>query len=368
MKHLFDITDFGAVGDGKTLCTAAVQRALDKAGMVCGGVVVPPGNYLCGELRVPRGVNISGSHAWSFRHGGSSILTLASANERCLLNFTGAVGCTIQGISLEGSNLGECIHGIYLSNPEYNGAGEEDTPTIEDCRVSGFSGDAVHLNHIWCFSVRHCMLAFCGGHGLYVNGWDGFVLDNWMSGNHGAGLFGDKAICSMTLTGNRVEWNRLAGFYIHSGNTLNITGNYFDRSGGPAIDLNNPSGCRTETVTITGNVFNRSGAGDFAERAPADSHDSAHVRMERCANTVLSGNSFRCGMNDGGGGVLSPDYSVVLRHLRGCVIKDNAMLCGAVKQNILDLGGHEEGVIIKDNVGVESAKNSQWYPTVSEEA
>ena len=46
MKNVFVITDFGAVGDGKTDCTAAIQSALDAAAGVSGKVVVPPGVYM----------------------------------------------------------------------------------------------------------------------------------------------------------------------------------------------------------------------------------------------------------------------------------------------------------------------------------
>ncbi len=364
MTNVFDITDFGAVGDGETDCTAAIQRALDAAGGVLGQVMVPPGNYLCGMLKVPKAISITGSHAWSFRNNGSSILTLLSGDYPCLLDISNAAGCTVKGLSLSGGRLGENVHGIMLTHEVYNGGGEEDTPTVEDCRVDGFSGDGIHLNCIWCFSVRHCMLCFNGGHGLYINGWDGFILDNWMSGNTGAGIYADKVAASVTATGNRVEWNRLAGFYLRNSNTFNITGNYFDRTGGAALNLANAQDGQTDTVTITGNIFNRSGAGDFTENPPADEYDNCHIRAERCVNTVISGNSFRVGMNDGGTGLKSPDYGIIIKHLRGCAITGNAMMCGSIKQNILDLGEHEESVIVKDNAGVESEKAGTFWPAL----
>src|SRR5436309_4297394 len=41
-----NVQDFGAKGDGKTLDTAAIQKALDQGGTVR----VPAGTYLCGPL------------------------------------------------------------------------------------------------------------------------------------------------------------------------------------------------------------------------------------------------------------------------------------------------------------------------------
>lgn len=366
MTNLFDITDFGAVGDGQTDCTKAIQQALDAAGDVRGAVVVPPGNYLCGMLIMPKGVSITGRPAWSFRHNGGSILTLIDGNHPCLLNLSYAAGCTVKGLCLVGGKLGEGVHGILVTYDEYNGGGEEDTPAIEDCRVDGFSGDGVHLNCIWCFSIRHCMLCFNKGHGLYINGWDGFILDNWMSGNEGAGIYADKVAASVTATGNRVEWNRLAGFYFNNSNTLNLTGNYFDRSGGPALYITADAGKQSDTVTATGNIFNRSGAGNYADKGPEDSLNSCHVRLERCVNVVISANSCRVGMNDGGTGLKSPDYGFVLRHLRGCIIKDNAMMCGSIKRNIYDLGEHESDVIIKDNAGEECEKAGMFWPALKD--
>jgi len=57
-----NVTDFGAVGDGKTDNTAAFQKALDAAAERRGGVVyAPPGNYLFrGHLNVPDAVTLRG--------------------------------------------------------------------------------------------------------------------------------------------------------------------------------------------------------------------------------------------------------------------------------------------------------------------
>jgi len=47
----FDVRNFGAVGDAKTLSTSAIQKVLDQCGEAGGGTVVfPPGTYLSGPL------------------------------------------------------------------------------------------------------------------------------------------------------------------------------------------------------------------------------------------------------------------------------------------------------------------------------
>jgi hypothetical protein len=47
---VFRVTDFGAVGDGTTLNTRAIQAALDAAAVKGGEVVVPPGTFLTGTI------------------------------------------------------------------------------------------------------------------------------------------------------------------------------------------------------------------------------------------------------------------------------------------------------------------------------
>lgn len=359
-ETMFNILDFGAVGDEKTDCTNAINEALLEAGKVNGVVTVPPGKYLCGTIKMPEATSLIGYPSWCFRDDGGSILILNDENAKCCIDMTGAFGSTLKGLCVNGRHLGKFIHGVMIDKEKYDQGGKEDTPRIEDCRIGSFTGDGVHLNRIWCFSIRHCMLCFNGRHGLYINGWDGFILDNWMSGNQGAGMAGDTALASCTVTGNRVEWNVLAGFYIEHGNQLNITGNYFDRSGGPAFRMTAKNGNVSNNVTITGNVFYRSGK---PRHKPFDSeYESSQVWLDYCMNLVMTGNSFLVGKDDGGKGNLSPQYGIVYGHLWSSIIKDNVLNNGALKQVLCDLGGHKENVIVKDNIGtpVGNADKYTW--------
>ncbi|MBE6589433.1 MAG: hypothetical protein E7643_04575 [Ruminococcaceae bacterium] len=348
-KTEFSITDFGALGDGMFDCTEAIQNALDHAAGCMGTVIVPPGTYSTGNLRVHgKGVSIVGCPAWSFRNDGGSVFLLRDGTTDCMLDISGAFGCSIQGMCLDGRNIGADVHGIKLYRSQYNGGGEEDTPTVDNCRIGHFSGNGLHFEHVWCFSVRHSMLHANGGAGLFIDGWDAFILDNWFTGNKNGGILGGKTVASVTCTGNRVEWNKRGGFILPNGDSYNITGNFFDRSFGPALDLGGES-TSVHTVTVTGNIFRRSGARLEAEAIlPRDK--SCHVSIHNCLGTVISGNSARAGRNDNGHGVYSPDYSIIVNDCKECIVKDNVMTCGAIVENIV-LVGNNETCMIADNIG-----------------
>src|SRR5207302_4189653 len=51
----FKLTDYGGVGDGKTMNTEAFAKAIDACKKAGGGsVVVPPGTYLTGPIKIGR--------------------------------------------------------------------------------------------------------------------------------------------------------------------------------------------------------------------------------------------------------------------------------------------------------------------------
>lgn len=343
---MVNVKDFGASGDGKKDDTAAVQKALDKAGLSHGAVFIPEGNFLCDELKVPEGIGIHGLPAWSYRKGMGSILSFRGTG-KCLINLTGAFGAYLYGLCLDGRNTGKEIHGILIDKPDYGT--QEDTPRIDTCRIENFTGDGIRLERIWCFCVRHSHCMRNKGCGLRVRGWDGFILDNWFSGNGKAGYGSYEENASNTITGNRIEWNREGGILICGGSHYNITGNYIDRSGRCGIALlPGPDGRSCEVISMTGNVVYRSGKPEWGKQ---DDYDSSHIRLESVKGLTFTGNALNSGRDDGGEGSYSPDYGIVMKNLESTVIKDNVQHNGAIRELMMDLGGHGEGVIIRDNVG-----------------
>src|ERR1019366_7119914 len=103
----FTITSFGAVGDGKTTNTAALQALIDKVAKEGGGtVVVPEGTFLTGALFFKQGVNLyiekNGTLKGSVEQSDyPQVKTRWEGIERvwtsALLNFTGMTGVDLSG-------------------------------------------------------------------------------------------------------------------------------------------------------------------------------------------------------------------------------------------------------------------------------
>lgn len=334
---MINLKDF-AVGDGIHDDTQALQAAIDKAYETGEGIFIPEGKYLCGEVFLKPHVHIKANPTWAYRldaYGGTVIIQ-KDKSQACIFDMTTANGCTLEGLSLMGIRDSKSV-GILSRKTDYGKV--EDAYRIENCRVAGFGSHAVFLDRIWCFSVRHCMFGYSGGDGLAINGWDGFVIDNWFSGNAGAGFGSQGPNAAVTFTGNRIEWNGRGGIVIDGGGHYNITGNYIDRSGSAAINLKG-----TQVVSCTGNVIYRSG------KYEGDVADSAHCIFDSCKGLTFTGNTMNVGRDDGGKGVWSPNYALRLANLVDSVVTSNTFHNGGMTGLIDDRGGHTNA-IIKDNVG-----------------
>ena len=339
----YDPRQFGAAGDGKTDDTAAIQKALDAAGGCSGVVLLQPGVYLTRELHVHERTALIGTPAWRYSSAGGSVLKLASPDAFCLLDLTEALGATIDGISLDGGYLGKSVHGIATRRDKWGA--HEDGFRIERTQVGSFSGDGAHLECAWCFSVRHCEFYSNHGDGLMLRGWDGFLLDNWFSGNGRAGFAARQQNASVTFTANRIEWNGEENMIIDSADGYQITGNFFDRAGTIGLAIRSTRNPATQ-IPITGNFFKR--AGKNASTTPLN---SANLLLDGAEGVTCVGNTFQAGRDDGPKGAWGPAYAIIYRGLLNCVIRDNVLHDGATQQLLLDQGSHREGVLVSDNPG-----------------
>ncbi|MBW7461563.1 glycoside hydrolase family 28 protein, partial [Paenibacillus sepulcri] len=88
--------DFGAVGDGATMNTAAINSAIEACSSLGGGTVrIPPGIWLTGPLRLQSGINL---HA----EGGALVLFSRSFDDYPLIHT-----------SYEGLRTMRCISPLY---------------------------------------------------------------------------------------------------------------------------------------------------------------------------------------------------------------------------------------------------------------
>lgn len=85
-EGLYDILDYGAIGDGRTDATVAIQKAIDTASVKGGIVLVPVGRFLCkGHLEVKAGVHLKGMNeapqSWEPQTGSILMPTEGRNNE-----------------------------------------------------------------------------------------------------------------------------------------------------------------------------------------------------------------------------------------------------------------------------------------------
>jgi hypothetical protein len=352
-----NVRQFGATGDGTTDDTRAIQAAIDAAAESTGQVYFPAGVYACSTIVMRSYVTLLGCATWTYWYYKGSVLKLIDATARCLLDVSGALGVVINGLALDGlgpdgKQLGEGIHGIQLITdpfPHFDANGAfENAIRIERSLVRNFSGDGVHLDGACVFTIRHSMIANNLENGVYVYGYDGYILDCWLTANRKAGYGAYKVNASITLTANRIEWNQTGGIVIHGGDHYTITGNCIDRSGGPAIWLRARDDKHCHRFAITGNDIRRSGA----HQGQAGVSTNSHILLESGRGIVVTGNTLSSGQDDLAQGTWSPAYGVVYRQLQSCIIKDNVLHAGALTGLILDHGNNDDAtVLVKDNVG-----------------
>lgn len=351
-----NIRDFGAKGNGKHDDTSALIDAMKAAREGVGVVYFPPGEYMIHPVRVPSHIMLKGDSCWAYENKdgqdpefeGRTTIAALSGNGRALLDLANERGTRIVGLTLDGRNQGEGMHGIYARHSDC-----EQHNCIEDCRINHFTGSGIRFERSWVFAVRRCLIMFNGEHGVdATGGYDGWIIDCQLTANKGAGLFARGVppegmsedeiadlqffgTASIMVTANRVEWNREGGILLTGSNSMQINGCSIDHNFGPGITLR-----KCVSNTITGCKVRSNGV-------DCEGDDSTQIIVEDSVGTAITGNTIWgwYDRKEWDFGTPYPYYGIIAKGLKGSVISSNAMYHSSSKEGVRDDGGHEETVI-----------------------
>lgn len=159
---IYDITDYGAVADGQTLITQALQKAIDACAEGGGGTVLIPagGKYITGsiqlrsnmELRVERGAELWGSddieqytrHAWPKVKKGHTLIFAEDA----------------ENIALTGGGIIDGNGKAFMDELDrYHYKGKKQRPqllTFSSCRNISFHDITFRDSANWCMNISGC--------------------------------------------------------------------------------------------------------------------------------------------------------------------------------------------------------------------
>lgn len=168
-RQPFNVRTFGAVGDGKTMDRAALQAAIDAANKDGGGVVLlPPGVYLTGSLRLKSRVTLQLA-------SGATLLGSTSSSDYsklgwapALLQAEGEENLTITGggtIDGQGRALAQDVMRLLQTGQIRNGSGRTDRPdegyrpmliAFQNCRRVTLTGIKLKDSACWVQNFTDC--------------------------------------------------------------------------------------------------------------------------------------------------------------------------------------------------------------------
>ena len=161
--RVFNIRAFGAVGDGVQLDTQAIQAAIDKCHAEGGGLVlVPPGKYLTGTVRLKSNVNLHVTSTATIL-GSTDLSHYATDIEPCgFVNAADINKCLLyaadaENIALTGGGTIDGQGGSFASTAPDGSAGERPMlMRLVRCRRLSLEGLTLQNAAAWCAHFLRC--------------------------------------------------------------------------------------------------------------------------------------------------------------------------------------------------------------------
>jgi len=164
----FNILDFGAVPDGQTSNTVAIQAAIDRAYQTGGGrVVVPAGRFLSGSIHLKSGVELhldeqavllGSPHRLDYEKISWYALILADSQQRISLTGRGTIdgqGAALAADVVRLVQSGELVDHYWANNRPH----ERERPQLiefADCRNVRVTGVTLRNSASWVQAYDRC--------------------------------------------------------------------------------------------------------------------------------------------------------------------------------------------------------------------
>ena len=236
LRESVSVKDFGAVGDGVTDDTAAIQAALNSG---AGQVDLVDGTYL-----ITGNVQMNSNQSFVGRGG---VLTTSNGTFNYGIFVNGKQNVRIEGIRVVGPSGGNGFDVAVFINASTN-------VTVENCLIQDIGNEAVSPNE-W-------------GHGIEIGGGSTNVkvLNNTIKNIKGYGNFrGDgitlRASSNTLIQGNTIDTNRRMQIaVIDEATDVKIIGNQLLNGYLAGIDIEPNSVNTTGEITIQGNTIRNFGS------------------------------------------------------------------------------------------------------------
>jgi hypothetical protein len=319
-----DVKDHGAVGDGMTDDTAAIQAAIDNAS---GFVYFPEGKYLItAPLVMKKHTHIIGSEPNSRYHGytnGDAPLSVCAIavspsffGAAAFVFEDGATACSIEAITILGNKVG-LVAGILLP---YRGSGPENNFLFRDLNIIEMGGDGI-TGGLWAGRFDTIYVGGCRGWGVNPTFRlsDTRFVNSYFNGNAkgGANFDGTSISGLVSFTACRFErsgWvpatpsapvaTNSPGIRIRRGRYITFVACETDANSGNGVEITCGKMSDMAYIKFIGCQFNRDGFGTMQGTLPGefasvklvgDTLSSAEVSLVSiigCSNIVAKATDF----------------------------------------------------------------------------
>lgn len=348
-----DVIRYGAVGDGVTDDTTAIQDAVSSNSLV----IVPAGTYrTTSAITVPDGVTIVGDEGASF--------TSTTTPTNGFAIFQSGSNCTFLGLNFTGTSIDEAGYCAIETTGESN-------IVIERCDTTGGLGEAFVLQQGNNVKVMNCHLFQTNRWSIFIADMDDVVIENCIcdgSVNYdgiklNTFVYGDPVTNynsnRITIKGNTCRNNNRDGIDCVGGqDTVLIHGNICNGNtlNGIEVKLNAGSSNTVQRAMIKDNACTSNGAhgvrlddvlrSEVIDNMISDNGDFGITVDNNCEQIKVGGN--QCYRNTSSGIRVQGD--VTLGNCQDIDITNNKCVDnGNGVESGIDIGSYVDNIMVRGN-------------------